>query len=161
MPTTFRDYQPEQLLLLPPSLRDWLAEGHPAYFISDAGDQMNLSGFYARYEGDGRRNQPFGPRMMVKILLYAYCTGGFSSRKIARKPAEDVAFRVLAVGNQPAHRTIAEFRQLHPAEFPQLFWEVLRLAREAGMGKVGKIAVDGTNSSLRRWRKKRFTPSWR
>jgi transposase len=144
MPTRFRDYQPDQILLLPPSLRDWLPEGHLAYFIADTIDQMDLSCFYGRYEGDGRRNQPFEPRMMVKILLYGYCSGVFSSRKMARKLVEDVAFRVLAAGNQPAHRTIAEFRQFHLAEFSQLFLEVLRLAGEAGMCKLGKIAVDGT-----------------
>lgn len=143
MPTTFRDYQPDQSLLLPPSLRDWLPEGHLAYFISDAVDQMDLKPFYARYEGDGRRNQPFEPRMMVKILVYAYCTGVFSSRKIARKLEEDVAFRVLAAGNGPVHRTIAEFRQFHLTEFSKLFLEVGRLAREAGLIKLGTVVVDG------------------
>src|SRR5687767_12632002 len=85
MATTFRRYTPEQNLLLPPSPRDWLPEGHLAYFISDTVDSLDLSAFYEPYEGDGRRNSPFDPRMMVKVLLYGYATGTFSSRKLAKK----------------------------------------------------------------------------
>src|SRR5687768_12766866 len=99
MPTTFRPYSPDQTLLLPPSVRDWLPEGHLSYFISDTIDALDLSGFYRPYEGDGRRNSPFDPRMMVKLLIYGYATGTFSSRKIAKKLEEDVAFRVLCAGN--------------------------------------------------------------
>ncbi|MCH8820060.1 MAG: transposase [Acidobacteria bacterium] len=116
MGTTYRPYQPKQTLLLPPSLKEWLPEGHLAYFIGETVDLMDLSDFFKHYEGDGRRNQPFHPRMMVKILLYGYATGVFSSRKLARKMTEDVAFQVLAAGNFPAHRTIAEFRQRHLIE---------------------------------------------
>jgi transposase len=144
MPTSFRPYDPEQSLLLPPSLRDWLPEGHLAYFLSDSVDLLDLSAFYAPYEEDGRRNQPFDPRMMLKVLLYAYSTGTFSSRKIARKLEEDVAYRVLAAGNQPAHRTICEFRQVHLAAFRDLFVQVVRIAREAGAVKLGTLALDGT-----------------
>ena len=109
MPTTYRPYRPDQMFLLPPSPKDWLGEDHLVYFISETVDRMDLSGFYRRYEGDGRRNRPFDPRMLVKVLLYGYATGVFSSRKLAKKLEEDVAFRVLGAGNFPAHRTIAEF----------------------------------------------------
>ena len=128
MSTTFRAYQPDQLLLLPPSPKDWLPEGHLAYFISETVDRLDLSVFYRHYEGDGRRNCPFDPRMMVKILLYGYASGVRSSRKIAKKLHEDVGFRVLAAGNFPAHRTMAEFRQRHLKEFEQLLcrWSRLR-----------------------------------
>ena len=102
MGTGYRPYQPQQTLLLPPSLKEWLPEGHLAYFIAETVDLMDLSAFHQHYQGDGRRNQPFHPRMMVKVLLYGYATGVFSSRKVARKMREDVAFRVLAAGNFPA-----------------------------------------------------------
>jgi transposase len=144
MPTSFRPYDPDQSLLLPPSPRDWLAEDHLAFFVSDTVDALDLSAFYERYEGDGRRNQPFDPRMMVKLLVYGYATGVFSSRKIARKLQDDVAFRVLAAGNYPAHRTIAEFRQRHLDEFESLFVQVVRMAREVGLIRLGTIAIDGS-----------------
>lgn len=143
MSTTYRPYRPDQMFLLPPSPKDWLGEDHLAYFISETVDRMDLSGFYRGYEGDGRRNRPFDPRMMVKVLLYGYATGTFSSRKLARKLEEDVAFRVLGAGNFPAHRTIAEFRQRHLEEFQQLFIELVRIAREAGVIRLGTVAVDG------------------
>ena len=110
MPTTFRPCAPDQSFLFPPSPREWLPEGHLAFFMADTVAALNLQEFYAAYEGDGRRNQPFDPHMMVTVLLYAYATGTFSSRRIARKLEEDVAYRVLAAGNFPAHRTIADFR---------------------------------------------------
>ena len=144
MPTTFRRYVPEQSLLLPPSPRDWLPEGHLAYFLSDTVDALDLKAFYEPYEGDGRRNSPYDPRMMVKLLLYGYATGVFSSRKIAKKLQEDVAFRVLAGENFPAHRTLAEFRQRHLTAFQSLFVQVLEVAREAGVLRMGTVAVDGT-----------------
>jgi transposase len=143
MPTTYRSYRPDQSFLLPPSPKDWLSEDHLVYFISETVDRMDLSGFYRRYEGDGRRNRPFDPRMMVKVLLYGYATGIFSSRKLAKKLEEDVAFRVLGAGNFPAHRTICEFRQRHLEEFQELFVELVRVAREAGMIRLGTVAVDG------------------
>ena len=108
MPTTFRPYEPNQTLLLPPDLRDWLPPDHLAYDMADLVDTLDLAPFYAPYEGDGRRNCPYEPAM-VKILLYAYATGTFSSRMMARKLEEDVAFRVLAAGNFPRHRTLCEF----------------------------------------------------
>ena len=144
MPTTFRPCAPDQSLLFPPSPRDWLPEGHLAFFIADTVAALELQPFYAPYEGDGRRNQPFDPQMLVTVLLYAYATGTFSSRRIARKLQEDVAYRVLAADNFPAHRTIAEFRQQHLAAFEALFVQVVRIAHEAGVVRLGTLAIDGT-----------------
>jgi transposase len=144
MPTTFRPCAPDQSLLFPPSPRDWLPDGHLAFFIADTVAVLDLQAFYVAYEGDGRRNQPFDPQMMVTVLLYAYATGTFSSRRIARKLEEDVAYRVLAAGNFPAHRTIAEFRQQHLAAFEMLFVQVVAIAREAGVVQIGALAVDGS-----------------
>jgi transposase len=133
------------MMLLPETLQEWLPEGHLAHFISDAVDGLDLCAFHARYDKDGPRNQPFHPAMMVKVLVYGYATGVFSSRKIARKLHEDVAFRVLAARNFPAHRTIRDFRALHLKELAELFVQVVRLAREMGLVRLGTIAVDGTN----------------
>jgi transposase len=144
MPTTFRPCAPDQSFLFPPSPRDWLPEGHLAFFIADTVAALDLQAWYAPYEGDGRRSQPFDPQMMVTVLLYAYATGTFSSRRIARKLEEDVAYRMLAAGNFPAHRTIAEFRQQRLAAFDALFVQVVRIAREAGVVQLGTLAIDGT-----------------
>ena len=115
-----------------------------AYFISDTVDSLDLSSFYKPYEGDGRRNMPFEPRMMVKVLLYGYATGTFSSRKLEKKLYEDVAFRFLSGENFPAHRTIADFRKQHLAAFQELFVQVVRIAKELGLVKLGTVAIDGT-----------------
>jgi transposase len=144
MPTSYLPYLPDQDFLLPPSIGEWLPEGHLAYFISDTVDSLDLAAFHARYDKGGPRNQPFHPAMMIKVLLYAYATGTFSSRKIAAKLHEDVAFRVLAAGNFPADRTMREFRALHLKELSELFVQVVKLAREMGLVKLGTIAVDGT-----------------
>ena len=144
MAANYLPYDPQQMMLLPEAMQEWLPEGHLAYFIDDAVDGLDLSAFHARYEKDGPRNQPFHPAMMVKVLLYGYATGVFSSRKIARKLHEDVAFRVLGARNFPAHRTIRDFRALHLKELGDLFVQVVRLAREMGLVKLGTIAVDGT-----------------
>ena len=144
MSTSYIPYHPEQQQLLPSAIQDWLPQGHLAYFINDTVARLDLSAFHARYAAGGPRNQPFHPAMMVKVLVYGYATGVFSSRKIAKKLHEDVAFRVLAAENFPAHRTIREFRALHLSEFTELFAQVVRLAREMGLVKLGTIAVDGT-----------------
>ena len=144
MSTTFRRYAPDQSLLLPPDLQAWLPEGHLAHHVSDLVEGLDLTAFYAPYEGDGRRNAPYEPRMMLKVLIYAYATGVFSSRGIARKLEEDVAFRVLAAGNFPQHRTVCEFRRRHLEDFKKLFVEVVRLARELGVASFGKLSIDGT-----------------
>ena len=144
MSTTFRPYLPDQMLLLPADLRAWLPEGHLAHHVSDLVDGLDLTAFYAPYAGDGRRNAPYEPRMMLKVLLYAYATGVFSSRGIARKLEEDVAFRVLGAGNFPQHRTLCEFRRRHLSDFKELFIEVVRLAQELGLARFGKLSIDGT-----------------
>lgn len=144
MPTRFRPYVPDQDLLLVARLRDWLPESHLAYFISDVVEELDLLVFYEPYEGDGRRKAPYEPRMMLKVLIYAYATGVFSSRKIARKLEEDVALRVLGAGNFPQHRTICDFRKRHLKDFKSIFVEVVQIAREAGLIRLGTVAIDGT-----------------
>ena len=144
MAKTYRPYVPEQDLLLPPSLRDWLPEGHLAFFVSDLIDQLDLSAITSVYEQDERGYPPYHPVMMTKLLVYAYCVGVFSSRKMHRRLVEDVAFRVLAAGNVPDHRTIGDFRKRHLAALQGFFEQVLRLARELGAPRVGRVAVDGT-----------------
>ena len=127
MTKPFRTYLPEQDLLLPPSLREWLPEDHLAYFVSDVVDQLDLSAIESAYEEDDRGQPPYHPRMMTKILVYGYCVGVFSSRRMQRPLVEDVAFRVLAAGNQPDFRTIADFRKLHLQALQELFQQMLRL----------------------------------
>jgi len=144
MATSYRPYEPDQVMLLPASLQDWLPKGHLAYFINDTVDALDLRAFYARYAGGGSRNQPFHPAMMVKVLVYGYATGVFSSRKIERRLHEDLAFRMLAAGNFPRHRTIRDFRALHLQELSELFVQVVKLAREMGLVKLGTVAIDGT-----------------
>ena len=131
-------------MLLPPDLQEWVPPGHLAHHVSDVVDALDLTSFYAPYEGDGRRNAPYEPSMMVKVLIYAYAPGTFSSRAVARKLEEDVAFRMLAAGNFPQHRTVCEFRCRHLGEFSELFVQVVRVAREMGLARFGKLSVDGT-----------------
>ena len=144
MAKTYRPYVPEQDLLLPPSLRDWLPENHLAYFVSDLIDQLELSAITAGDEDDERGYPPYHPVMLTKVLVYAYCVGVFSSRKIQRRLSEDVAFRVLAAGNEPDFRTIADFRKRHVTALQGFFEQVLRLAREMGAPRVGRVALDGS-----------------
>lgn len=145
MPTNYRTYQPEQSYLLPPSPSDWLPENHLAFFISEVVEELDLRAFYERHEeSDPRGNQPFHPAMMVKILIYAYATGTFSSRRIAQKMEEDVAFRVLAAGNFPQHRTICDFRREHLQKFIGLFKQVVQIAKNSGLIKLGRVGIDGT-----------------
>jgi len=144
MAKTYRSYLPEQDLLLPPSLREWLPDDHLVYFVSDVVDQLNLSAIESVYEEDDRGQPPYHPRMMTKILLYGYCVGVFSSRKIQKHLVEDVAFRVLAAGNQPDFRTISDFRKLHLKALEELFQQMLRLTLETGTMKLGRVALDGS-----------------
>ena len=144
MGTRFRPYQPKQLLMLPPDLGEWVPEGHLAHQVSELVDGLELGAFYKPYEEDGRRNSPYEPRMMVKVLIYAYATGVFSSRKIAKKLEEDVAFRMLAAGNFPQHRTLCEFRRRHLKDFKRLLVQVVVLAREMGIVQLGRLGIDGT-----------------
>ena len=136
MPASYLPYHPGQSLLLPESLNDWLPEGHLAYFISDTVDTLDLSSFHARYVNGGPRNQPFHPAMMVKVLLYGYASGVFSSRKLAKKLHEDVAFRVLAAGNFPAHRTLSDFRVQHLEELAALFVQGVKIKANASRHKA-------------------------
>ena len=144
MAKTYRPYVPEQNLLLPPSLREWLPEHHLAYFVSDLIDQLDLSAITTVYEDEERGYPPYHPVMLTKVLVYAYCVGVFSSRKIQRRLAEDVAFRVLAAGNEPDFRTIADFRKTHLTALQGLFEQVLRLARQLGTPRLGRVALDGS-----------------
>jgi len=144
MAKTYRPYLPEQDLLLPPSLREWLPEDHLAYFVSDLIDQLDLSAITTVYEDEERGYPPYHPVMLTKVLVYAYCVGVFSSRRIQRRLAEDVGFRVLAAGNEPDFRTIADFRKKHLATLKGFFEQVLRLARELGAPRVGRVALDGS-----------------
>jgi transposase len=144
MAKTYRTYLPEQDLLLPPNLHDWLPEGHLAYFVSDVVDQLDLSVIESVYEEEKRGQPPYHPRMMTKILLYGYCVGVFSSRRMEKKLREDVGFRVLAAGNEPDFRTISDFRKLHLAGLQELFDQLLQIALRAGTMKLGRVMIDGS-----------------
>jgi transposase len=125
-------------------MRDWLPSDHLAYFISDVVDNLDLSVIMERYAGEERGYPPYHPAMMVKVLLYAYCTGVASSRKIEKRLCEDIAFRVLAANNTPDFRTISDFRKDHLKALAGLFLQVLKLCQKAGLVKLGHVALDGT-----------------
>ena len=143
MSKTYLPYDPDQQLLLPAALREWLPDDHLAYFISDVVDQLDLSSITARYEGERRGGPPYHPRMMVKVLLYGYCIGVASSRRIAQRLHEDIAFRVLAANNTPDFRTISDFRKDHLGALSGLFLQVLAFCQRAGLVKLGHVALDG------------------
>ncbi len=134
----------DQTFLMPPSLHDWVGEDHLAWFVVDAVAQMDLSAFCAKYRSDGWGAKAFTPDMMVSLLLYAYCTGVRSSREIERRCETDVAFKVVAANKKPDHATIARFRRKNLKELEELFTQILRLCAEAGLVKVGVVAIDGT-----------------
>jgi transposase len=144
MPKGYRTYLPEQELLLPPSLREWLPEQHLVYFVSDVVDQLDLSAMYAVYEKEKRGQPPYDPRLMTKLLVYGYCTGVFSSRRIQKRLQEDIPFKVLAAGNEPDFRTISDFRKIHIPTLEKLFEQVLAMALECGAIKLGRVSLDGT-----------------
>lgn len=144
MPKGYRPYLPDQDLLLPPSLREWVAEEHLVYFVSDVVDQLDLSAIHAVYGEEKRGQPPYDPRLMTKLLVYGYCTGVFSSRRIQKRLQEDIPFKVLAAGNEPDFRTISDFRKIHIGTLQELFEQVLELALEVGAVKVGRVTVDGT-----------------
>ena len=143
MSKTYLPYDPDQQLLLPAALQEWLPDDHLAYFISDVVDQLDLSSITARYEQERRGGPPYHPRMMVKVLLYGYCIGVASSRRIAQRLHEDIAFRVLAANNTPYFRTISDFRKDHLGALAGLFLQVLALCQRAGLVKLGHVALDG------------------
>jgi transposase len=134
----------EQVLLVPPSLREWLPEEHLAWFVLDAVAEMNLGAFYASYRDDGWGRAAHDPAMMVALFVYAYAIGVRSSRSIERRCHDDVAFRVITANRAPDHATIARFRVRHEAAIAELFGEVLALCARSGLVKVGVVAVDGT-----------------
>jgi len=145
MSKAFREYQPEQSLLLPPSLEDWLPEGHLARFISEVAGELDLEPIYRSYEEkDGRGQAAYEPLMMLKLLLYGYAIGMASSRKIEKATHDSVAFRYLAVNQHPDHDTLAEFRRRHLEALRNLFLQVLKLCQQAGLVKLGHVALDGT-----------------
>lgn len=143
MSKVFRTYEPDQPFLMPVSMREWLPDGHLAYFISDLVDHLDLSAIMDRYQEE-KGYPPYHPVMMVKVLLYAYCIGVPSSRKIAKRLEEDIAFRVLAANNTPDFRTISDFRKEHLKALAALFLQVLKLCQKAGLIKLGHVALDGT-----------------
>jgi len=140
---TFRPYDPHQVLLLPPSLDEWLPEGHLARFVSELVEEaLDLSAIRAVYTEE-RGYPPYDPRLMVKLLIYGYCTGQRSSRVIEKRCHDDVAFRYLAAGAAPDYRSIARFRRRHLEVLAGLFLQALRLCQKAGMVRLGKVALDG------------------
>jgi transposase len=143
MGKTFRPFDRDQLLLMPPSLYDWIAEDHLARFIADVVESLDLRAIEDAYT-EARGYPPYDPRMMTSVLLYAYCTGTYSSRKIAAQLADSVAFRFLAAGHQPDFRTLSEFRRRHGPALAALFTQGLQLCRKAGLVKLGQVAIDGT-----------------
>jgi transposase len=144
MSKVFRPYDPEQTYLMPASLRDWLPQDHLAYFVTDVVDHLDLSDIFERYEKEERGYPPYHPKMMVKVLLYAYSIGVPSSRKIAKRLQEDIAFRVLAANNTPDFRTISDFRKEHLKALAALFLQLLKICQKAGLVKMGHVAIDGT-----------------
>jgi transposase len=144
MPENFIAVDREQVLLLPPDLRDWLPQDHLAWFVLAAVDELDLSGFVAAYRRDGHGRAAFDPAMMVALLLFAYAKGQRSSRVIERECVENVAYRVIAANQRLDHTTIARFRKRHERAISELFVQVLGLCAEAGLVNVGVIAIDGT-----------------
>ena len=134
----------EQLYLMPPSMQEWLPAGHLAWFVVDLVRQLELSAFYERYRADGWGRAAYEPGMMVTLLVYGYCLGERSSRQLERLCETDIAFRVVTANQRPDHSTIARFRQEHGAALAELFVGVLGLCVEAGLVKVGVVALDGT-----------------
>jgi transposase len=134
----------DQSFLMPPDVRDWLPEGHLAWFVLDAVAGMDLGEFYGAYRGDGVGRRAYDPAMMVALLLYAFARGVRSARKIERACEEDVAFRMIAMMETPDHATIARFVVRHEAALGELFGQVLGLCHEAGLVRPGVVAVDGT-----------------
>lgn len=143
MAKVFRPYQPDQVLLLPPSLQEWLPPDHEVYFVADLTEALDLSSIYSSYQEE-RGYPPYHPLLMVRLWLYGYIRGIRSSRKLARATREDVGFRVLCAGNEPDFRTLADFRKRHIDTIEDLFLQVLRLCQEAGLVKLGHVAIDGT-----------------
>jgi transposase len=133
-----------QGFLLPPSPSDWLPDSHLAWFVIDAVEQLDVESLLRKYRVSGKGEQAYPPRVMLALLIYAYCTGVFASRKIAAQIEDSVAFRVIAAGLSPSHRTICRFREDNLDEFHRLFVQVVQLAKESGLVKMGTVAIDGS-----------------
>jgi transposase len=151
----FRVCSHDQPFLLPPSLQDWLPESHLARFVADVMNELDLSSIYASYErSDGRGLSAYHPVLMARLLLYGYCIGVTSSRKIEQATYDNVAFRYLSADQHPDHDTVAAFRQQHLKALAELFVQALRLCQKAGLVKLGNVSIDGTkikaNASTRR-----------
>lgn len=143
MSKKFRNWSPDQIWLLPPSPRDWLDDGHLVYFLLDVVGEMDLSPFFERYKNPSAGQPPFHPQMMVTLLLYAYCSGVFSSRKIQSRCHVDVAFRTIVGEDIPDFRTISEFRKNNLQHMESLFVQTLQVCAAAGLVKLGRVALDG------------------
>jgi transposase len=142
---SYRSWSPSQSFLLPPSPLEWLPEGHLAYFVLELAQALDLSQVEdAIQEKDGRGERPYAPAMMVGLIVYGYCTGVFSSRRLARATHEDVAFRVIAGGEHPHFTTVNQFRLVHREALAELFLQVLKMCGKAGLVKLGHVAIDGT-----------------
>ncbi len=140
----FKPYQPNQLFLLPPDMKQWLPDDHLVYFVMDVVSQLDLDTIYCCYDGSKGGQPPFDPRMMVGLLFYSYCIGLPSSRKIEKATYERVAFRILTADQHPDHDTVADFRKRHLQALGGLFVEVLRLCQQVGLVKLGHVSLDGT-----------------
>ncbi|MCH8887425.1 MAG: transposase [SAR324 cluster bacterium] len=147
MAYNFLPYDQDQLYLMPPDLSEWVAESSLARFVSEVVEQLEAEGeleiFYSPYRADGWGRAAYHPRMMVKVILYGYCCGVTSSRRIARALENDIAFRFLSANQQPDFRTVSDFRKDHLAALEALFIDVLRLCQSAGLAKMGRVALDG------------------
>jgi transposase len=139
-----RELDRDQQFLMPPSVADWLPEGHLAWFVLDVVAELDLSRFYATFREDGRGGAAYDPSMLLAVLLYAYCVGERSSRRVEARLVEDVAFRVVAANQRPDHATLARFRRRHEDAIAELFGQVLGLCVQAGLVDAGLVAVDGT-----------------
>lgn len=144
MAARFKPYEPDRVLLFPPTLQDWLPEDHLCYFISDLVEELDLSAIRTVYDNSLGGQPPYHPSMMVKVLLYSYCVGVPSSRRIEKRTHEDVPTRMLAAGHHPDHDTIAQFRAMHMKALSRLFVQILSICQEAGLVKLGYVALDGT-----------------
>jgi transposase len=144
MSKTYRAWNPDQTYLLPPSPRDWLPDGDLVYFMLDVVRTLDLSGITRKYDKEDRGAPPYHPRMMVTLLLYSYCVGVYSSRRIQKRCERDAAYRVIVGDDVPDFRTISDFRKLHLPALQGLFVEVLKLCAQAGLVKVGLVSLDGS-----------------
>jgi len=153
----YRFYDPKQSLIMPPNLNDWLPENHLARFISDVVDRLDLSSIMEYYEEEERGAPPYDPRMMVKVRIYADAKGMSSSRDIAKGMHDDIGLRFLGAGNFPDFRTISDFRKIHHERLGELFLQVLELCKQAGLVKMGTVAIDGTKMKANASKQKNYT----